>query len=946
MLPGYGFIIGQRLYSTLNYYFSMKYCLLLIVLVCCTLRGLAQDKGMIKGKLVDSAKKQTLSLATITVFRAKDTAIITYRLSDAQGEFKVPGIPLNVPCRAVITFSGYRVFRSTFELTTEQPQLDLGTIRLSNDFSTLDEVLVYAERPPVSVKKDTIEFNASAFKTLPTALVEDLLKKLPGVEVDKEGNLTVNGRAVNRLLVDGKEFFGGDPKVATRNLPANIIDKVQVTDDKDQLDQDPHINKADLGQVINLRLKRSIKKGWFGKMYAGAGTDERYETGGIVNLFRDTLQVSMLGYTNNLNRPGFSMSDVQRIGGFQRSGANNVSMNSDGGFSLNDISFGGTGQGIQRSTGAGVNVTNDFGKKLTLNLQYFFGHVNSQLDQLSNTQQFLKDTVITTRNTTRQESDDYNHRVGANLRWRPDSITTIRFENRLTFKKNQSERNFLSAAASNYEQLLNESLNEQHIDGDETSYFHEITYARNYKKGRAIFLGNRLSLSGGDQHQRNDVNNKFYNGQTTETILNQLRNRELDNYNLAFGFNYIEPVSKQLSLRISHLIEMFKNDDLLNSYNRDPSTGEYDVPNPQFTNGLDRKGVRNQSNAGFRWIYKKLTISPAIGLQSLRIDNGFTKFDDLRQQFTFITPILNINFRELNFSYRMNINEPRITDLQPVADNTNPLYVLLGNRDLQPTKTNSFNLNYNKFNTTRTVNIHVNFNGNFDDDAVVRERTVDNKGVQITRPVNVDGTMRLYSSMSVGKQFKFKSSWQFSLRTFMSGEYGRYIVIVNQARGSQKNWRLSPNLSWAFNWKDKFEFNQRYGIGWNKTRNANPFFQDLEVISHNSSSEVVVRMPRHWVWESSIDYTYNQQIAPGLQKSNTRWNAAVNFLFLKDDQGQLKLSVYDLLDQNISISRSTRENYIQDNQTSVLKRYFLLTFTYNIRNFGGKVGGRGQLFRF
>jgi hypothetical protein len=312
----------------------------------------AQDnKGSIKGKLVDSSGKQVLSLATITVFKAADTSIITYRLSDPQGEFKVPGIPLNIDCRAVITFSGFRVMRKEFRLTPEEPNLDFGPIHMTSDTSSLDEVLVIAERPPVVVKKDTIEFNASAFSTLPTALVEDLLKKLPGVNVDGEGNITVNGRKVNRILVDGREFFGNDPKMASRNLPANIIDKVQVAEDKDERELNPDKPAGDIGQVINLKLKKGIKQGWFGKAYAGAGTDDRYEAGGIVNLFRDTLQVSILGFTNNLNRAGFGFTDLRQLGGFDRSGINEMAVYSGGGLSLNGISFGGTGQGINTSSG-------------------------------------------------------------------------------------------------------------------------------------------------------------------------------------------------------------------------------------------------------------------------------------------------------------------------------------------------------------------------------------------------------------------------------------------------------------------------------------------------------------------------------------------------------------------------------------------------------------------
>jgi hypothetical protein len=911
---------------------------------------MGQDKGTITGKLTDSTGKQTLSLATVTVFKAKDTSIITYRLSDDKGAFKVPGLPLNVLCRVVISFSGYRVVRKEFELTPAQPQLDLGAFKLINDAQSLEEVLVTAERPPVSVKKDTIEFNAAAFKTLPTALVEDLLKKLPGVDIDKDGNMTFNGRAVNRIMVDGKDFFGGDPKVATRNLPANIIDKVQVTDDKDQLDQNPDINKSQLGQVINLRLKKSIKQGWFGKAYAGAGTDDRYEAGAIVNMFRDTLQVSVLGYTNNLNRAGFGMGDVMKTGGFGRTGVNSVNINSDGGYSLNGVSFGGMGQGIVKSTGGGINLNNEFGKKVTLNLQYFYGQNNSRLDQLSNTQQFFKDTALTTRNTTRQESDEYTHRIGGSLRWKIDSFATLRFVPQVSLRKGQSERLFNSTAGSNFDPLLNESNNNQRVNGNDVGYSHNIYFNRSFrKKRRSLYIGHGLTLANSEENQYNDIVDTFYKA-SSKRVLNQLRDRNGKNFRASLNVNYDEPFTQSLGVKFSGNTEYFKDNDILDTYNKGVSGEAYDVLNPNLSNSVKRSGTRSTITTQLNWKIKKWSIMPGISYQTLDIDNEFAKNPSIKQSFNYVLPALNINVKEWSFSYNVNVREPQATDLQPVVDNTNTLYQQLGNPSLKPTKSHNLSLYYNKYDAKRSMNYNVYFNGAISDDAVIRERMVDNKGVQITRPINLDGVWRASTSVGVSKQFKFKSNWQLSLRANFFGDYNQNIVIVNGNRSEVKNWRMQPGGYVAFNFKDKLEINQRYSISWNKSQYTDGIYPNLEVITHYSSSEVVVRLPKHFVWESSIDYSYNPQTAPGVRKANFRWNGGINYLFLKDDKGQLKLSVYDLLNQNISVSRTARENYIQDNQTTVLRRYFLLTFTYNIRNFGApapqKVGGKNNLFMF
>ena len=922
----------------------MRYILLTFCSLTVALASMAQ--GSIKGKLVDSTGKQNLALATVTVFKAKDTAIITYRLSDPQGEFKVPGLPLDVPCRVVISFSGYRVIRKEFELTAAQSQLDLGTFKMYHDAQSLEEVLVTAERPPISVKKDTIEFNATAFKTLPTALVEDLLKKLPGVDIDNSGNITVNGRAVNRILVDGKDFFGGDPKVATRNLPANIIDKVQVVDDKEQLDQDPNINRAQLGQVINLKLKKSIKQGWFGKAYAGGGTDDRYEAGAILNMFRDTLQVSVLGFSNNLNRAGFGLGDVMSTGGFQRSGVNSVAINSDGGFSLNGVSFGGMGQGITRSTGGGININNEFGKKVTLNLQYFYGQNNNRFDQLSNTQQFFQDTSLTTRNLTQQESDEYTHRIGGALRWKLDSFSNLRFTPQLSLKKNLSDRLLASSSGSNYAALLNESNNRQHVQGNDIGYSHNIFYNRTFrKKERTLNINHGFNIYNASNDQFNDITDTFYKAPASKRVLNQLRDRDADNFRVSLSANYNEPLTKTLGLRLSANGEYFKDNDELNTYNKDISGEDYTIINPSLSNGVKRSGSRGSFTSALNWIIKKWTIRPGVTFQTLDIDNEFAKNPTINQNFNYLMPALTVSVKEWFFNYSVNVREPQATDLQPVVDNTNTLYQQLGNPSLVPTQSHNINLNYNKFNTKNNVSLFVYLNGSIDKDAVIRERSVDDKGVQITRPINADGIWRFSGNVNVSKQFKFKSNWQLSIRGSVYTEFNRSLVIVNNNRSEVKNWRSTPTISGSFNMKDKLELTQRYSIGWNRSVYESDVYPDLEVITHTSTSEVIVRLPKHFVWESSIDYIYNPQTAPGVRKSNVRWNAGLNYMFLKDDKGQLKLSVYDLLNQNISVSRVTRENYIQDNQTTILRRYFLLTFTYNIRSFGAPAGGQRNFGR-
>jgi hypothetical protein len=906
----------------------------------------AQGKGQFSGKLTDSSGKKQIPYATVTVFTSTDTTIVTYRLSDDDGKFKVPGLPLNHALRAVITASGYEVWRKEFTLTADSSQMDMGTVKMNIQIQELDEVLVIAERPPVVYRKDTIEFNASAFKTLPTALVEDLLKKFPGVDIDKEGNITVNGRKANKMLVDSKEFFGTDPKIASKNLPANIIDKVQISDDKEEMQRNPDLSAAEVGVVINLKLKRSIKQGWFGKVYAGAGTDERYELGGIVNLFRDTLQVSVLGFSNNLNRSGFSISDVMSVGGFSRSNVNSIMINSDGGFALNDISFGGLGQGIVRSSGGGINTNTILSKKITLSLQYFYGRNNTRVFERSNTQQFFNDTTLTTRNTSSGGNDDYSHRVSGFMRWKVDSLTTIDYRPSFTFTKGRNQRLSESSSISNYEGQLNESVNEQRTSTDGFSLGQELSYSRSFRKaGRSLYSTISMQLNSNDISQYNDAENIFYKT-STPSSLNQLRSQDQNNMNGRLYINYNEPVSKALSLRFTQTLELFQNKDFIDTYEFDPATNKYIIPNEDLTNGLKRNGLRSSSYAGLQYKYKKFSITPGMTLRALNIDNTFRKNPDLNQHFLYLLPALAVKFNKWNFNYTVNVTEPSATDLQPVVNNTNPLFLQLGNPSLKPTLAHSININSYFYDVKQSLNYNFYLSGTINNNAVIRERIVDENGVQISRPINANGVWRTYASGSVRKQYKFSQKWKFSAGLSMYVQYNQGLVLVNQNRSVSKNWNLNPGFNWSFNWDDKFELNQRYGPSWTKSFYESNVYPSLQIWRHTASSELVVRLPKHWVWESSLDYNYNPQVAEGIAKSAFRWNAAVNFLFLKDDKGQFKLSVYDLLNQNISVVRTVQENYIRDAETMVLQRYFLLTFTYNIRNFKAKVGGRERMMMF
>lgn len=910
-------------------------------------------QGIIKGKLIDTASKSPLGLATITVFKANDTSLITYRLSNPEGEFRVPGLPLNIACRVVISYSGYDAFRKEFTLTNDTP-LDLGTIGLGGSSKTLDEVLVIAERPPVTVKKDTIEFNASSFKTLPTALVEDLLKKLPGVQVDAEGNITANGRRVNRIMVDGKSFFGDDPKMATRNLPANVIEKVQVTEDKDEANRNTSGDLTNIGQVINLTLKKGVKKGWFGKLYAGAGTKSRYEIGGIANIYRDTLQLSVLGFSNNINRSGFSFKEVQDLGGFNRSGMNQMMVMSRGGqtgFAINGISFGGLDAGISRTSGVGFNLNHAPNKKKSFFLQYFYGNTKNDLDQTNNTQQFFGDTIVNNRTISENDRIINNHTVSAGATLKPDSLTDLNLRASYTYSTTDENIDADLQLNNNKTGVISKGEGIQDNNFYANRYNHQILFTRRFKakKGRTFNLNNFVNLNSTLSRYITESINEYFVPNYRQQLYDQLRRQDVPFLSSNTSASLSEPLSKAWTARFTTRYDYLRDKQDIEIYDKDITSSKYELMDYAQSTGFERTQNRFNIYGGLSYKIKQLTLTAGLSALWQNIHNAFR---DIPKPVDFklfnVLPSFALQWKQLSGHYNMNVNAPQSNFLVPVADSTNPFSIRVGNPYLKPNRQHQFY--FSNFNFFQGSGASYNFyvNGTFTDNDVIMKRTINPDGSQIDSAVNANGSVQFYSNVGFGKEFKKNQKFIFSFRITPFVNYNKRKLIVNNRTSIASTFGYGPSFNIGLNWNDKVEFRPMYSPNFSKTKYTDPGFTNLKVMNHYMEAELIVRMPKKLVWETNVAYRNTNQVAPGLPKTNILWNAAVTLLMMKGDIGLLKLGVFDILNTNNGVYRYASQNQITDNQTNVLQRFFHLSFTYNIRNMGApkKVGGKDRLFMF
>ena len=907
------------------------------------------QKGIVTGTLVDSAnRKTTLNYATISVFKGTDTVLTTYKLSDDKGVFKIVNLELGVKYRLVINAWMYNIFRKEIIITGTEPNLNVGVLALAEKRNDLNEVVIMSERPPVVVRKDTIEFNAESFKTLPSAVVEDLLKKLPGVAIDANGGIMVNGKSVSKILVDGKEFFGGDQQIATKNLPANIIDKVQLSDDPEAKRRDPDIVAGNIPQIINLKLKKAIKSGAFGKFYAGGGPKELFEAGGIMNFFRDTTQVSVLGYGNNVNKPGFSIGDVMRIGGFQRSGVNSTSINSDGGFSLNGISFGGSmNGGVQKSAGGGANFNTLTKKGVKINGKYFLGYSDNFNNTQTDIDQTLGDRRLFINSQSLQNSINYSHNFGGRIEAKLDSLTTLTIEPNISIGIADSDGTLVTSTFNNNLQLESDGNNISKSKGRTNDYNLSTNLWKDFKKkGRSLNLTLNVSQRDNLTDNYNINESNFYLPANPAVLLDQLRDNNISNFNINLNGNYSEPLSKVLTLSIASSANYIDNENALVTFFRNPNNQDYDIAVPSLSETVIQSGYKTNNRLSLRWaVTKNLNIQPGFVFNTIDLKNEFANNQNFDQHFNFFAPQLTIRYKSLNFSYSPSFREADVRYLQPIANNTNQFYIQNGNPNLRPSKTHQVNMNLYKYDTQKTLSYNLYLGGSVQNDGVIMSRIIGDGGVQTVTPINRDGIWQFHSNGNISKDFK-TTKRQFTITAGYWGNYNKSYVMVNNIMSESKIINGGPRLGGRINLNDKLEFGETYSFGFNKSFYTDNFFRNLNYYNHGSDTELIVRIPKKVVWETNYRLQYNTQTLNGQNNTISFWNAAVTTLFMKNDRLQLKLSVNDILNTNNRRYVYITENTARDMRINNLGRHGLLTLTYNIQNFGGKVGGKDTMFRF
>jgi hypothetical protein len=879
----------------------------------------------IKGTVIDSLSRRSLESSSVTVYLAKDSSLVNYALTTRKGEFTVTDVPVSTPCTLVITNRGYEPFMMPINLAPDTKVLLLDTVLLIKSFNELKAVTVTALRPPVSVKIDTLEFNVSSFKTLPNAMIEDLLKQLPGAEVDKDGNITINGKKVSKLMVDGRDFFGGDPKVALKNLPKDIIDKLQVVDNKSR---EARFNKTSDGNedlAINLTLRKEAQKGWFGRLSAGYGTNDRYEGGGMVNFFNGNKQFSVIGNVNNTNRGSNSGGDFN--------------------ISTSRSTLDGGGGGLTRAASGGLNFSNNIGSQVKLTGSYFYN--NSHTDNLSKSQrQNIFPTTATTPfyyNADDNNVNNYsNHRLTLNASYNIDTLTEMHIVTNVNTNLSDAVSSKVANSKAQNEDLINTSENTYSTKGDGKNISTELFISHRFRKqGRGITLGLNYNYNGQNSLSDNIGQNDFYKNNLLDStdLVNQRSTGKNTGKVLTFTATYAEPVNKYISaiFRYNYSRNTNFSDKLTNRFNA--ITGKYDLEDTAFTNAFSNINVTHTPDVSFTFNKNKYRAAIGSGVQFLTQDNlTITTGNLLHQYYMNFTPSANIGYNfsktgSLTVYYNGRSQQPSIQQLQPVPDNSNPLYVQLGNPDLRPSFFHNINMQVRESKGNNYWFTGLGFNTT--QNQIISQTWFDSVGKQYSQPLNVNGNFGLSGNVQYSKTWK-KRDVLLRMNLGSNGYFNKNNTFTNLESVTSNAYSVSQSVGLNFTYKQVLSIMPTFNIRFNKTHYTGQSMQDASFNTKTLSLSAFWNEPKWLILENNLQYTYNSQIAPGFNKSVTMWSAAANVLLFKKQQAMLRLAVYDILKQNAGVSRTITQSYIEDRQTQVLQQYFLLSFVYNLRNFGVK----------
>lgn len=906
-------------------------CLLMLLMILFSPMAFAQQSGVnVTGSVVEQGSDTPIEQATVRLLNVKDSAMVQGVVSARNGSFTLKNVKKG-SYLLHITFIGYDPLYQPLQITGKKNPVNVGKLELSDGAIELGEAVVIGKAPEVTVRNDTVEYNADSYKVTEGSVLEDLLKKMPGVEVDSEGKITVNGKEVKKVMVDGKEFFSDDPKVASKNLPAKMIDKLQVLDKKSDMAQMTGFDDGEEETVINLTVKPGMKQGWFGNAYGGYGSKDRYEGNAMVNRFVNNDQITFMGGANNTNNMGFSDLASTMFSGMGGGGGRR------GGF--------GAGSGITSSGNAGLNFSKEFKPdKLTLGGNTRYSHSDNDARSKSDRQNILPGDSSSYDNSeamSRTKSDNFG--VDFRLEWKPDTMTQLIFRPSFSLSHSMNDNFSDATTLDNERDTVNTNKSSNYSESNGYNLNASIDFSRKLNNKGRVFSA---TLSGGNSDSYSDGMNRsdiVYFNQTDalkNSIIDQRSRYDNKGFNYRAYVSWVEPIGHNNFIQATYSISQRKQEALKNVYNQD-ADGIYNVLDSAYSQSYRNNFISQRASLSFKSQRAKFNYTIGLNLDPSYSSSenfvGDTTLSKITRKVVNLSPMAQFNYMfdkrtNLRIMYNGRTSQPSMTQLQPVADISDPTNITIGNPDLNPRYTNNVFIRFQQFTPEKQRAFMIMANGSYIINDIVSYTSYNQEtGVKTTTYKNVNGNYSGNVRMMLNTPLKNK---KFSINSMTMASFANSNGYINEEKNTNRNLILSERGGIDFR-SSYLDLGVNGNIRYNATSNSLQKENNQNTFNYGAGGYTTIYLPLNFKIESDVNWSTNSGYGDGFKQNEVLWNASASKSFLKNNQGTLRFKIYDILQQRSNISRSITASYIQDSEYNTLGSYFMVHFIYRFSIFKG-----------
>ena len=887
----------------------------------------------LKGNMMDTAQKTGLPNVLMMAIRFNDSTLIQFSHSDNNGLFT----PIQVPLDTYLVILSHPGFNDKTYLLAPSPSdtaFNFKNVVLPPKSIELNEVEIIAHKEKSFYKGDTLIFTADSFKTLVNATVEDLLKKLPGVRVDAKGKITIQGKEVDQVLVDGDEFFGSDPTVATRNLNASTVDNVQVYDKKNESTEE---GQKETLKVVNLKLKDSAKKGYFGKASGATDFNKFYENELLANQFQGSRKISVFGIMANTPKQAFGWDDANKYG---LSGEQPYSYDDQTG---NWTSNNNTGTGIPKTIKTGFYFNDKLSKNTKLNMDYTYNQNQLQSGTQTNTQFFLQDTSYTNARQLTSLSKNQSHGFNLRLTQKLDSLTELVVAPKI--KYNSSDMSSLQTDQFiSKEGILTRQTSIQNTTKNTSTDVNVLfKLTRNFmKKDRVLTLTYQPVYSAGSSSTTLNTDFVYYQGQSPDSSLNQQRTQSNSKLEHNAALVYVEPFTKKFKTEVSY--SFLYNHNANNRKTYDYNGQAYNDFDPSLSNDFDNKRMTNRLGTKLIYDVKKYKVTIGSYFRNVQQQNiNLTTDQKLNLNVNNVLPLASFIYRinqgsNFNAIYSSSSQQPDLQQMQPVRDNSDPNRIVIGNPNLRPTFTNNLNVNYYFYKGISDVNFYGGLGGNNTNNQISYATRYDSLGRAVSQPVNLNGNYSVNLYLGGGfPLFKRFMKMYYNFNT----SHNNTVSLVNGIRNISQNSNFNPGITLEKT-LDKFTLNLSGNYTYSRpisnisVQSSQPYYM------YNLQGSVMIKLPKKFTINSDGNYTNNGNRSPGYNLNFFIWNASLSKAFLKSENLVVSFNANDMLNQSISNQRYISSNQIVDTKTQIIRRYFLFKILYRFNSQKAKLEEDGN----